>query len=83
MPEFQLSQPMKTWPAEQIARVLGPTGSLYCGASFATYSIHWRHDSFKEGVKHLDNDHHESGQGKELPVVLEPGAAALYPGPEI
>jgi hypothetical protein len=45
-----------------------------------------RHDSFKELVKSLetlDHDHHESGQGEGPPVVLEPGAAALYPGPEI
>jgi hypothetical protein len=43
------------------------------------------HDSFKERVKSLDHDHHESGQGEGPPVVLEPqaGAAALYPGPEI
>jgi hypothetical protein len=42
-----------------------------------------RHDSFKERVKSLDHDHHESGQGEGPPVVLEPRAAALYPGPEI
>jgi hypothetical protein len=42
-----------------------------------------RHDSFKERVKSFDHDHHESGQGEGPPVVLEPLAAALYPGPEI
>jgi hypothetical protein len=46
---------------------------------------------FKELVKRLDNlndhpshDHGESGQGEgRLPVVPEPGAAALHLGPEI
>jgi hypothetical protein len=33
-----------------------------------------RHDSFKERVKSLDHDHHESGQGEGPPVVLEPRA---------
>ena len=41
------------------------------------------HDSFKERVKSLDHDHHESEQGGGLPMMLEPGAAALYPVPEI
>ena len=29
-----------------------------------------RHDSFKERVKSVDHDHHESGQGEGQPVVL-------------
>ena len=42
-----------------------------------------RHDSFKERVNHLENDHRESGQSGGLPMVLEPGTATLYPVPEI
>ena len=42
-----------------------------------------RHDSFKERVNHLENDHRESGQGGGLPMVLEPGTATLSPVLEI